>query len=219
MRIAVVGGTGREGRGLALRWARAGHRVTIGSRDEAKARARAEELSQSGFAIEGGSNEWAVREAEAVLLSVPYTAHGETLRSLREHLAGRILIDITVPLRPPRIREVHLPEGHSAALEAQAILGPTTPVVATLHHVSSASLADVDATTRFDVLVCSDDEAARETVIGLVGDLGFRGLDAGSLRNAVALESLTPVLMQLNKRYGGTAAGVRFVGVGSGSPS
>jgi 8-hydroxy-5-deazaflavin:NADPH oxidoreductase len=214
MRIAIVGGTGREGRGLAARWARAGHRVAIGSRDAERARARADELTKLGYPIEGGSNEQVVEGAEAVLVSVPYSAHEETLRSLKPLLGGRILIDITVPLRPPRVREVHLPEGHSAAQEAQAIVGPATPVVATLHHVSSASLADVDGKARFDVLVCSDDDAAREVVIGLVGDLGFRGLDAGPLRNAVALEALTPVLMQLNKKYGGTSAGVRFLDVG-----
>jgi predicted dinucleotide-binding enzyme len=124
-----------------------------------------------------------------------------------------VLIDITVPLNPPRVREVHLPPGHSAAMEAQAIVGAATPVVATLHHVSSTHLGDPDHAIEGDVLVCSDHEAATATAIALIADLGGRALDAGPLRNAVALESLTPVLLQLNKRYKCSAAALRIVGL------
>ncbi len=216
MRIAIVGGTGREGRGLAMRWARAGHHVTIGSRDAARARERAQELTCAGHGhIAGGDNTWAVLQAEVVLLSVPYSAHAETLLILRSALQGKIVIDITVPLAPPKVSQVHLPVGHAAALEAQQILGPGAKVVATLHHVSSAHLCDPAVLLDIDTLVCSDDEGAREVTIQLVGELGLRGLDAGPLRNAIALESLTPVLMHLNKRYKGTGAGVRFVGLAS----
>lgn len=213
MRIAVLGGTGKEGRGLALRWAKAGHAVILGSRDAERARECAAQLSSMGCgAIEGGDNPWAVARAEVVLVSVPYAAHAPLLIELRPLLEGRVVIDITVPLRPPRIAEVHLPPGHAAALEAQAILGPGTRVVATLHHVSSSHLGDPQRAIDCDVLVCSDHDEARALVMNLVGDLGMRGLDAGPLRNAVALEALTPVLLHLNKRYG-SKTGVRFAGV------
>ena len=220
MRIGIVGGTGREGRGLALRWANAGHEVALGSRDEERARARAEELRAASAVgagiIEGGSNEWAVSAAAVVVLSVPYAAHGETVKALAAQLAGRVVIDISVPLRPPKVGEVHLPEGQAAALEAQAILGPGTPVVAALHHVSSAHLGDPAHAVDCDVLVCSDDARALELTIGLVEQLGTRAFDAGPLRNAVALESLTPVLLHLGKRYKSPGIGVRFTGLTMG---
>ncbi len=222
MRIGIVGGTGREGRGLGLRWARAGHDVALGSRDEARARARAEELvaaSSTGAGagagkIEGGSNEWAVSAADVVVLSVPYAAHEETLRALAPHLAGRVVVDITVPLKPPKVLEVNLPAGGAAALEAQAILGPGTPVAAALHHVSSTHLGDADHPVDCDVLVCSDDARAMETTLGLVRELGVRAFDAGPLRNAVALESLTPVLLHLGRKNKSPGVGIRFTGLG-----
>jgi NADPH-dependent F420 reductase len=214
MRIAVLGGTGKEGRGLALRWARAGHSVVIGSRDAGRARERAAELATlSGKDIGGADNASAASGAEVVLLSVPYAGHGALLGELRAVLEGRVVIDITVPLQPPRVREVHLPPGQSAALEAQAILGPGARVVAALHHVSSVHVGDVDHALEGDVMVCSDDDAARALVMGLVGDLGMRAVDAGPLRNAIALESLTPVLLHINKKYKVEGAAIRFVGV------
>jgi NADPH-dependent F420 reductase len=212
MQIAVVGGTGREGRGLALRWARKGHRVTIGSRDAARAAERAAELSTPDVRIEGGDNAWAVARADVAVLAVPYAAHGETLRALKVALAGRVLVDLTVPLKPPQVTRVNLPPGGAAALEAQAILGEATPVVAALHHVSSVHLADPDHALEGDVLVCTDVEAARTTVTTLIADLGARALDAGPLVNAIALESLTPVLLHLNRRYK-TNASLRILGV------
>ncbi|MFO0759197.1 MAG: NADPH-dependent F420 reductase [Byssovorax sp.] len=212
MRIGIVGGTGREGKGLAMRWARAGHEVRIGSRDAERAKARAAELAAEASGIQGGDNGWCVRESEVVLLSVPYAAHAETLKGLAEDLAGRVLIDITVPLKPPKVTLVNLPEGRSAAMEAQALLGPTVKVVAALHHVSSAHLGEPDHAIECDVLIAGDDEAAKATVLALIADLGLKGLDAGPLPNAVALESLTPVLLYLNRKYKGTA-GLRITGL------
>jgi NADPH-dependent F420 reductase len=213
MRIAIVGGTGREGRGLALRWARKGHEVSLGSRDGERARARACELSAlAGGVILGGSNEWAVAQAEVVVLGVPYSAHDQVLQNLKQALARRVVISIAVPLRPPTVHQVHLPEGQAAALEAQAILGPETPVVAALHHVGSAQLGDHERELEGDVLVCSDSDGARARAMTLIGDLGARPLDAGPLRNAIALEALTPVLIHLTKHYRGSGAGVRFIG-------
>lgn len=211
MHIAVIGGTGKEGRGLAIRWAKAGHQVVVGSRDRERARAFAREVSD-GHPLEGDDNAGACHSAEVAVLSVPYAAHAETLSALKAELSGKILVDLTVPLKPPQVRRVNLPPGRAAALEAQALLGPTTRVVAALHHVSSAHLGDPSHAVDCDVLVCGDDEGARSTVIGLIRDLGTRGLDAGPLENAIALESLTPVLLHLNKTYK-TNSGVRFTGI------
>jgi len=210
MRIGLIGGTGKEGRGLALRWASAGHEILIGSRDPEKARARAAELSD---AITGGDNGWAASGAEVAVLAVPYAAHRPTLVELAPALAGKILIDITVPLVPPKVRQVALPEGKAAALEAQALLGPTTKVVAALHHVSGVHLAAIEHAIDCDVLVCSDDAPALELAIRLIQDLGLRAYDAGPLVNAIALEALTPVLLHLNKRYASPGTGLRITGI------
>ena len=216
MRIGLIGGTGREARGLALRWARAGHAVAIGSREGEKARAKALEFVAEGGlaagAIEGGDNAWAVASADVVLLSVPYGAHADTLRGLKDALQGKTLIDITVPLAPPKVHQVSLPHGRAAALEAQEILGPETRVIAALHHVSSAHLGELGHDFDSDVLVAGDDAAAKEVVLGLIRDLGLRPLDAGPLANAVALEALTPVLLYLGKKYKSPGIGVRFTG-------
>jgi NADPH-dependent F420 reductase len=216
MRIGIIGGTGREGRGLALRWAAKGHEIVLGSRDAERAKEKAREfaadLPEGKGSISGGSNEEAASAGRVAVLTVPYGAHESTLRALREPLAGRVLLDITVPLQPPKVTRVHLPAGGAAALEAQALLEPSTRVVASLHHVSSAHLGDADHAIDCDVLVCGDDETAREVVIGLLADLGLRGLDAGPLQNAVALESLTPVLLHLNRKYK-VNAGIRITGL------
>jgi NADPH-dependent F420 reductase len=212
MRIAIVGGTGKEGRGLAVRLARAGHGVVIGSRAAERAIERAAALSQEhDVDLRGAANASACAQAELVVLSVPYSAHRSTLMGLSEQLAGKILVDITVPLRPPKVRVVHLPEGQSAALEARAML-PDTLVCATLHHVGSAYLQDVDHGVDCDVLVCGHKDA-RGIVVDLLAGAGFRALDAGPLRNAIALEALTPVLLYLNKRYGSDGTGIRITGL------
>jgi NADPH-dependent F420 reductase len=214
MQVAIVGGTGKEGRGMALRWARAGHEVLVGSRDAARAEQSAAELSAlAGKPIRGGDNASVVAQAAVTVLSVPYSAHRETLLGLRDALAGKILIDITVPLKPPDVRRVNLPDGRAAALEAQALLGAQTTVVAAFHHVSAVHLADLEHAIECDVLVCSDDPAATARGIELAEGLGTRGLDAGALGNAVALESLTPVLLQLNRKYKSAGTGIRFTGL------
>ncbi|HTB71760.1 MAG TPA: NADPH-dependent F420 reductase [Polyangiaceae bacterium] len=210
MRLAIVGGTGKLGSGLAQRWARAGHTITLGSRDAAKARAHAEELSARGLSVLGGDNAWAAGEGEVVVLTVPYEAHGDTLRAIAVAIAGKVLIDVTVPLKPPKVSRVQLPAGQAAALEAQALLGASTPVVATLHHVSATHVADLTHAIECDALVAGDDARAKGVAIGLVRDLGMRGLDAGPLVNAIALESLTPVLIHLNRTYKSQGAGIVF---------
>lgn len=214
MRIGILGGTGKEGRGLSARWARAGHSVVIGSRDEARAVQTAAELSGAdGGAITGGTNAHAAEQSEVVVLTVPYSAHKDTLTAVAPALAGRILVDITVPLKPPAVRVVHLPEGGAAALEAQSLLGPGVAVAATLHHISSVHLADPSHAIESDVLFCTDDARARQVVGSLLRDLGAFPVDAGPLRNAIALEALTPVLLHLNKSYGVAGTGLRIVGI------
>jgi NADPH-dependent F420 reductase len=197
VRIGLVGGTGKEGRGLAARWTRAGHEVVIGSRDPAK-----------------GDNR-AAAGCDVVVLCVPYPAHEATLRELAGELAGKIVVDLVVPLAPPAITKVTLPEGGAAALEAQRLV-PDARVVATLHHVSSVHLSDAGRALHGDVLVCADDGHARDVVLGLIGDLGMRGLDAGPLGNAVALEAMTPVLLYMNRKYKRQGLGITIAGMEDG---
>ncbi|HEX2677820.1 MAG TPA: NADPH-dependent F420 reductase, partial [Polyangiales bacterium] len=181
MKIAVVGGTGKEGHGVALRWLKAGHTIRIGSRDAAKARAKAEELRAlvgGACDVEGFDNPGAVRDADVVLLSVPYAAHTDTLRSVQHALDGKVVIDITVPLQPPHVRRVFVPESKAAALETQAITEGRARVVAALHHVSSVHLAS-DHAIDCNVLVCSDDEVALQLTLDLMTDLCLRGIHAG----------------------------------------
>ena len=213
--IAILGGTGKEGSGLAKRWARAGYQVVIGSRAAERAVERAAELSaELGDAtITGMENAAAAAAGDLVVLSVPYDAHRATLESVREQLSGKTLVDLTVALRPPDVRTVHLPAGEAASLEAQALLGDSVRVVAAFQNVSSVKLADPDAMVECDILVCGDDEAARADVIQLAAAGGMRGLDAGPLRNAIAVEALTPVLLHLNRRYKVKGAGIRITGI------
>jgi NADPH-dependent F420 reductase len=220
MRIGIVGGTGKQGTGLALRWARAGHAIAIGSRDAARARARVAELANEGGGdrLEGGDNGWAAAGSEVVVLTVPYEAHAETLRAIQAHVTGKVIMDMTVPLKPPKVSRVHLPAGQAAALETQALVGAETPVVAALHHVSSTHLADLSHAIDCDVLVASDNAGAKATTIALIGDLGLRGLDAGPLVNAIALESLTPVLIHMNRVYKSAGAGIVFTDLPGAPP-
>jgi len=198
---------------MALRWAHAGHTVFIGSRDADRAQATAAELgAEVGRTLQGGGNVQAIEASELVVLSVPYSAHTATLEELKSVLAGKVLIDITVPLQPPKVTSVNLPAGQSAALEAQSILGTATPVVAALHHVSSVHLRDLGHAIDCDVLACSDDKAALEQAMALIKDLGVRVFDAGSLRNSIAIESLTPVLLHLNRAQKGRSVGIRITG-------
>lgn len=215
MKIGLVGGTGKEGSGLALRWARAGHSVIIGSREEARGKTRAAELSTIAKAtIHGGTNAHAITESEIVVVSVPYAAHAATYKALIPYLNHNpVVVDITVPLKPPKVRRVQLPNGQSAALEAQQILGKEARLVSGIHHVSATHLANLDHPIDCDVLICSDDKQARQVVIELINDLGTRGLDAGVLANSVALESLTPVLIHMNIKYKSEGTGIRITGV------
>lgn len=212
MTLAVLGGTGKEGAGLVKRWALNGYRVIIGSREAEKAQRRAAEMNEElgGNYIIGMENVEAARQGDLVVLSVPYSAHQATLEGMRGCLAGKILVDVTVPLKPPKVNTVHLPEGKSAALEAQTLLGDSVKVVAAFQNISSEQIKDPNISVACDVLVCGDDTEAKQEVIQLVKAAGMRGFDAGPLANAVAVESLTPVLIHINKTYKVHGAGIRI---------
>jgi len=213
--VGILGGTGKEGAGLAMRWALNGYRVIIGSRSEEKATTRAAEMNEEldGDYIIGMANEDCAKEANLVVLSVPYSAHKATLEGVKEYCAGKVVVDLTVPLQPPEVMSVNLPEGGAAALEAQEILGEEVNVVAAFQNVSSVKLKKLDQPVDCDVLVCGDDDSAKQDVIQLVKAAGMRGIDAGALKNAVAVESLTPVLLHINKTYKVKGAGIRITGV------
>lgn len=210
--VAVIGGTGKEGSGLALRWANNGYRVFIGSRNAEKAQATATELNEmlGDNYITGMANREAAENADLVVLSVPYNVVEPTIEGIKDVLAGKVLVDVTVPLKPPAVRTVHVPEGDAAALELQAMLGEDVRVVSAFQNVSAVHLKKLDHDVDCDVLVCGDDEEAREDVIRLVAAAGMRGIDAGPLANAVAAEALTPVLLYINKKYGTKGTGIRI---------
>ncbi len=212
MKIAVLGGTGKEGSGLALRWANAGHEVIIGSRDPEKARRVAEELNLAlgSERIRGTDNLSAAQEAEVVVLSVPYAAHKDTLSSVKEALTGKVLIDVTVPVNPADYTRVMLPPGGSASQEAQALLGDQVKVVTAFQNISATHLKKLDAPIHCDVLVCSNDEAAKQVGMQLVADAGMKAWDAGPLDNAVVVEGLTAILLGINKRHKVKGAGIRI---------
>lgn len=213
--VAVLGGTGKEGSGLAMRWALHGYRVIIGSRDGERAAARAAELNAQigGDYLTGMGNAEAARQSDLVVLSVPYSAHQDTLTSVKDELAGKILVDVTVPLKPPKVRTVHVPAGSAAALEAAALLGEGVRVVSAFQNVSAEKMQTPESVVECDVLVTGDDADAKAEVIRLVEAAGMRGVDAGPLANAVAAESLTPVLLYINKKYGVHGSGLRITGI------
>jgi len=212
--IAVIGGTGAEGGGLSIRWAQAGHDVVIGSRDADKARAAAEALTarlKSGV-IRGLASADAARAAEIVVLTVPYAAQMATAQGLKDALRGKILVDVTVPLTPPNVSRVQLPATDSCVVAVQATL-PETRVVSAFQNVSAHKLGDPDTKIACDVLVCADDKAARQNVIELAAEAGLRGIDAGPLINSVVAESLTSVLIWINKTYKVRDAGIVITGI------
>lgn len=213
--IAVLGGTGKEGSGLALRWANSGYRVIIGSRDTDRAQKKADELNaQLGDTyVSGLGNIEAAKEADVVVLSVPYSAHKTTLEAIREAVQNKVLIDVTVPLQPPNVRQVFVPEGKSAALEAQQLLGENVRVVAAFQNASAVHLMNLEHKIDCDILVCGDSSGAKQDAIRLVEAAGMRGIDAGLLVNAVAVEALTPVILYINKQYKVKGSGIRITGI------
>jgi len=216
--IAIVGGTGAEGSGLATRWARAGYRVILGSRTAERAAEAAAGLAEHG-PIEGAVNADAAAAADIVVVTVPYAAQRATLHDIATAATGKIVVDVTVPLVPPRVARVQLPEEGSAAMIAQKILGEQTRVVSAFQNVAADHLADPSHQTECDVLICGNDKDARAEIVGLVKAAGLRGLEAGPLDNAVAAEALTSVLIWINRRYKSPGAGIRITGLPDADPA
>jgi len=213
--IAVIGGTGALGSGLARRWARAGYRVIIGSRSDDKAlEAATEENAALGgdAVIEGMANDQAAAAADIAVLTVPFAHQQTTLEGIREPLAGKILVDTTVPLVPPKVARVQLPEAGAAALLAQQAVGDQVQVVSAFQNVA-ADLVATDAQLDCDVLVTGDKPDARQTVVELAERAGMRAWHAGPLVNAAAAEALTSILIFINRRNPGRHAGIAVTGI------
>nr|WP_321463589.1 NADPH-dependent F420 reductase [uncultured Cohaesibacter sp.] len=217
MTIAIIGGTGPQGQGLALRFARAGVPVALGSRDAARAaeiaQTLAQELAEGSAAITGLGNEEAVATAdEMVILAVPFSGHNATLSALKPHLEGKILIDIVVPLKEGDPKKVEMPPEGSATEAAQALLGPEIPVVGALHNVSATTLKTLEWAINCDILVCGNSLAARQKVMELISKLGVTAYNAGDAEAARCIEAITPILIRINisKQVPFTHAGLKI---------
>lgn len=217
--LSIVGGTGALGRGLAQRALRHGIRVCIGSRTLDRAEATAAELraQNPGARVTAQTNLTAAIEGDMVVLTVPFTSQIATLREIKPALSGKILIDATVPLVPPKVARVQLPTEHSAAVRAQTELGDAVHVVSALHTTSAARLgSDAAASALGDVLVFGDDKASRESAVSLLRAIDLHALHGGPLANSTAAEAMTSVLIFMNKSYGAEHAGLRITGIHSG---
>ena len=215
MRIGIVGGTGKEGVGLGLRWAQAGHEVIIGSRDPERARAKAAEVAvaASGRSVEGRSNRDAAAAADVVVLTVPATGLAATLPELREACRGKVVVSTVVPLTFGGGRLFTPPPQGSAAEEAQEILGAEARVVAAFHHIAAHELAAGDHAIECDLLFCGGDAAAKQLVTDLGTSMGLRSVDVGPLTNAGPLEGITAVLATINRRYKLKNSGIKISGL------
>lgn len=219
--LAIIGGTGALGRGLAVRALRHGVMVFIGSRTAEKAETVAAELraEHPGARVTGASNPAAAQAADLIAVTVPFASQLETLRAIREAVQGKIVIDATVPLVPPRVARVQLPPEGSAAVRAQKELGSDVRVVSALHTVAATRLgSDASAQEIGDVLVFGDDKASREVVVALLAQMDLSALHGGSLANSAATEAFTSVLIFLNKHYGADHAGLKVIGIDPGRP-
>ncbi|MBX5447418.1 MAG: NADPH-dependent F420 reductase [Acidothermus cellulolyticus] len=216
LRLAVVGGTGPQGRSLAYRFAVAGHHVVIGSRVAERASRTAEEiqLRVPRSSVVGRTNNEAAADCPVVLLAVPYEGHADVVTSLRDCLVGKVVISCVNPLSVDKTgaRAVRVP--HGSAAEEAAALAPGADVIAAFHHLSAAKLwRDDESLAQEDVLVCGDSPTAKNLVMELASAVtGRPGVDAGPLRMAGVLESFTGVLININKRYK-TRSGIAIVGL------
>ena len=202
-RIGIIGGSGALGAGLAKRWAKSGYQVVIGSRDNEKAQAAAEKLNKEANVktITGKENKLA-----AFSNQIP------SLELIKEELIGKILIDVTVPLVPPKVRTVHVPAGGACAKAAQDLLGEEVRVVSAFQNVAATHLDDLEHAIDCDVLVCGNDPAAREVVVQLAADAGMKAWHAGVIANSIIAEAMTSALIFMNNRYKIDGAGLKITG-------
>lgn len=206
--IAVIGGTGKLGAAIARRLAKAGRKVVIGSRSAESASKVAAEL---GFGLTGLANADAAAAAGLVIVTVPFAAQAATLAEIAPHVSGKIVVDTTVPLMPPKVMRVQLPPEGSAAVRAQALLGAGAIVVSGFHNVAAHKLI-TDEDVGCDVLVFGDSKEARSTLVELAAAMGLRGVHGGPLVNSAAAEALTSVLIFINKTYAVDGAGIKITG-------
>lgn len=214
-KIAIIGGTGRQGRGLAYRWAQVGHEILIGSRKVEGALAAVEELRErlnGEGKLSGMTNAEAVEAGDIAVLTVPFEHMRSTLEELKDLLQGKLLINVCVPLVPPKVTRVQMPPEGSGALMAQAILGDNARVVDAFQNVSFEHLLSGEAIDT-DVLVAGYDKAARELVIKLSEDIGIKAWDAGVIQNTMVVEGLTSILIGLNIQYKVPSSGIRITGI------
>jgi NADPH-dependent F420 reductase len=213
--LAILGGTGAEGSGLGFRWAHGGYPVILGSRSAEKAQEGATELNTllGKDVVRGMDNLSAAKAADIVIVTVPYSAQQQTISDVASALEGKILVDVTVPLVPPKVNRVQLPEGGSAVEAIQKMLGSGVRVVSAFQNVSAHHLKDLSHAVDCDVLVAGDDIPSREAVITLANAVGLRGIHAGPLCNSVVAEALTSVLIAINQRYKIAGSGIRITGL------
>ena len=211
--IAILGGTGDLGTGLAIRWSRAGHRIVIGSRRLEKAQAAVDHLATISPETPAVpmENPGAAAAGDIVVLTVPAEHQVSTLQTVREGLTGKILIDVTAPLVPPRVGTVQLPKEGSAGKRAQDLLGDDVMVVSAFQNIA-AHLLQEDVRIECDVLVAGNKRAARDKVIELIAEAGLTGWHAGPIENAAAAEALTSILIQINRRHEISHSGIKIVG-------
>ena len=207
-RIAVVGGTGNLGAAIARRLAKAGRSVVIGSRSAESAEKKAAEL---GFELAGMGNADAATACDIIIVTVPFEAQDKTLADIRPHVAGKLVVDTTVPLVPPKVMRVQLPPEGSAAERTRLALGDDVRVTSAFHSVAAHKLI-TDMDVECDVLVFGDVKADRQVVVELSELMGLRGIHGGALVNSAAAEALTSVLIFLNKTYQVDGAGIRITG-------
>ena len=223
--IAVIGGTGGLGSALAFRWGQAGYKIIIGSRNAEKALLSAAKLNErlGRTSASGLSNRDAANAAGIIVLTVPFSNHKTIVEEIMEAAQGKIVVDTTVPLVPPIVSRVQLPEGGSVARMTQEKLGENVRVVSAFQTIAAAELAKEASSASLscvnghsglenEVLVCGNNVEARSCVISLVEAAGLKGWHAGPIENSVVSESLTPVLIFLNKRYKLNGSGIRIVG-------
>ena len=211
--IAILGGTGDLGGGLARQWSRAGYQILIGSRTLEKGQSAAADLLKEfpDLNVSGHENLEAATAADLVVLTVPFSHQLSTLETVKPALTGKVLIDVTVPLMPPKVGTVQLPEGGSAVVRAQALLGDEVDVVSAFQNVGAMHLQG-DHGIACDVLVTGNKRSARDTVITLVEALGLRGWHAGPLANSAAAEAMTSVLISINRHHKINGAGIVITG-------
>ena len=214
MNIAILGGTGKEGAGLAVRWAKLGHSIVIGSRDAERAKAKAAELRETANAlpIVGHTNAEAAALGEIVVVTLPATGLSATLPEVREGCKGKVVISTVVTLTFGGPRLFTPPPAGSSAEEVHALL-PDARVVAAFHHIAAHELSDAEHPIDCDLLICGQDAAAKEAVTQLGRSMGLRVIDVGALSNAGPLEGITAVLASINRRYKLKNSGIKITGL------